>query len=245
MRSFTHRDQWKRDVIGFDLYRLTPWLQRIHHSDDLDFQEALVEYVTSLNDAHASISFPSPFTASLGFRVDIYDGKVLIESVDRALLPAGQYPFGMGDELVALDGEPVQSLIASLGKYAAAGNERSRDRVAAGRIVARSQQIMPHASQLRDTAIASIRLSSSGALNTFVIPWVKSGIGVDSQGPLPSPRRGNGLIFRDPDDHWSECTRATKSRAAAPCGSPRRRQYPAGLHGADSPAAERICTGVD
>ena len=191
--------EWKRDVIGFDLYRLTPWLQRIHYSDDLDFQEALVEYVTSLNDAHASISFPSPFTASLGFRVDIYDGKVLIESVDRSRLPAGQYPFGMGDELVALDGEPVQSLIASLGKYAAAGNERSRDRVAAGRIVARSQQIMPHASQLRDTAIASIRLSSSGALHTFVIPWVKSGIGVDSQGPLPSPRRGNGLIFRDPE----------------------------------------------
>ena len=35
--------EWKRDVIGFDLYRLTPWLQRVHHSDDLDFQEALVE----------------------------------------------------------------------------------------------------------------------------------------------------------------------------------------------------------
>ena len=22
--------EWKRDVIGFDLYRLTPWLQRVH-----------------------------------------------------------------------------------------------------------------------------------------------------------------------------------------------------------------------
>ena len=191
--------EWKRDVIGFDLYRLTPWLQRIHHSDDLDFQEALREYVASLGDAHASIVFPSPFTASLGFTVDIYDGKVLIDSVNRSLLPSGQYPFGLGDELVALDGEPVESLIASFGKYAAAGNERSRDRRAAGLIVARSQQIMPHASQLGGTAIASIRLSSTGALNTFVIPWVKTGIGVDSQGPLPAPRRGNGLIFRDPE----------------------------------------------
>jgi len=191
--------EWKRDVIGFDLYRLTPWLQRIHHSDDLDFQEALREYVASLGDAHASIVFPSPFSALLGFSVDIYDGRVLIDAVNRSLLPAGQYPFGMGDELVALDGEPVQSLIASFGKYLAAGNERSRDRLAAGRIVARSQQLMPHASQLGDTAVASIRLSSTGALNTFVIPWVKTGIGVDSQGPLPGPRRGNGLIFRDPE----------------------------------------------
>ncbi len=190
--------QWKRDVIGFDLYRLTPWLQRIHHSDDLDFQEALREYVASLEDAHANIVFPSPFSALLGFTVDIYDGKVLIDSVNRSLLPAGQYPFGLGDELVALDGEPVQSLIASFGKYASAGNRRSRDRVAAGRIVIRSQQFMPHASQLADTAAASIRLSSTGAVNTYVIPWFKSGIGLDSQGPLPSPRRGNGLIFRPP-----------------------------------------------
>src|SRR5688572_10831697 len=52
--------EWKRDVFGFDLYRLTPWLQRIRHSDDLDFHEALVEYLTSLHDTHASISFPAP-----------------------------------------------------------------------------------------------------------------------------------------------------------------------------------------
>lgn len=56
--------EWKRDVIGFDLYRLTPWLQRVHHADDLDFQEALIDYVASLNDAHASISFHFEF---LGF----------------------------------------------------------------------------------------------------------------------------------------------------------------------------------
>ena len=71
--------EWKRDVIGFDLLRLTPWLQRIHHSDDLDFQEALIEYVASLNDAHDVIAFPTTFFATLGFTVDIYDGRVLIE----------------------------------------------------------------------------------------------------------------------------------------------------------------------
>ena len=91
--------EWKRDVIGFDLYRLTPWLQRVHHADDLDFQDALIEYVASLNDAHSGISFPSNFSASLAFTVDIYDGKVLIDSVNRLLLPAAQYLFDAGDEL--------------------------------------------------------------------------------------------------------------------------------------------------
>ena len=79
--------EWKRDVQGFDLLRLTPWLQRIHHSDDLDFQEALIEYVASLNDAHDIIAFPTTFSASLPMTVDIYDGKVLIDSINRTLLP--------------------------------------------------------------------------------------------------------------------------------------------------------------
>lgn len=48
------RYEWKRDVFGFDLYRLTPWLQRIHQAADLDVQEAFVEYLASLNDTHAS-----------------------------------------------------------------------------------------------------------------------------------------------------------------------------------------------
>src|SRR5438552_466625 len=189
--------EWKRDVFGFDLYRLTPWLHRIHQSDDLDFHEALIEYLSSLHDTHASIFFPSPFSAWLGFTVDIYDGKVLIDSVDRLLLPQAQYPFGVGDELVALDGEAVQSLIESFRRLAVnGGNPRSRDRVSAGRIVRRFQQNFPHASRVGDTAVVSIRLASTSVLKNYVIPWAKTGIGIDSDGPLPSPRRGHGLIFR-------------------------------------------------
>jgi C-terminal processing protease CtpA/Prc len=190
--------EWKRDVIGFDLYRLTPWLQRVHLADDLDFQDALVEYLASLNDAHVSISFPSNFSASFGFTVDIYDGKVLIDSVDRLRLPAAKYPFAVGDELVALDGQPVQAVIGSLRKYTALANQRSTDRLAASLIGSRPQSIVPHAVDLGDLTVASIRLTATGAVNDYQIPWTKSGIGVESQGPVPSPRRGNGRIFLPP-----------------------------------------------
>ena len=190
--------EWKRDVIGFDLYRLTPWLQRAHHTDDLDFQEVLIDYVASLNDAHDAISFRSNFTASLPFTVDIYDGKVLIDSVNRTLLPAAQYPFDVGDELLALDGQSVQTLIASFQKYSVFANARATARGAASVITGRAQQIVPHAPELGDTAVASIRLASTGGVQSYVIPWRKSGIGIMSEGPLPSPRRGNGQIFSPP-----------------------------------------------
>jgi hypothetical protein len=201
--------EWKRDVIGFDLYRLTPWLQRIHQSADLDVQEALLEYVASLEDTHTFMSFPSPFSAQLGFSVDIYDGKVLIDTINRTLLPQAQYPFGVGDELVALNGEPVQSLIESFRKITPAGNSRSRDRVAASRIAVRNQSNVPHASSVGDTAMASIRLASTGLVANYTIRWTKTGVGVDSEGPVPSPRRGNGLIFRAPELDGPDATAAS------------------------------------
>ncbi len=191
--------EWKRDVQGFDLLRLTPWLQRIQRSDDLDFQEALIEYVASLNDAHDFIAFPTTFSASLPMSVDIYDGKVLIDAINRTRLPVDQFPFVIGDELVSLDGRPVQEIIQSFRKYAISANPRSTDRIAAARLVSRSQQIMPHIPQLGGAATLVIRLAATGATNTYTIPWVKNGIPVLSQGPLPSPVRGNGRLVLSTD----------------------------------------------
>ena len=58
---------------------------------------------------------------------------------------------------------------------------------------------MPHIFQLGDTATLAIRLAATGATNTYTIPWSKFGIPVLSQGPLPSPVRGNGRLFLSTD----------------------------------------------
>jgi hypothetical protein len=181
--------EWKRDVFGFDLLRLNQWLRDISKTSDLEFQEVLIDYVASLNDAHDYIAFPTTFSASLGLSVDIYDGKVLIDGINRVALPVAQFPFVIGDELIAVDGLPVQDVIRSFRQYAIAANQRSTDRLAAGRIVSRSQQIMPHISELGDTAALVIRLASTNAQNTYTIPWIKDGIPINAQGPVPSPSR--------------------------------------------------------
>src|SRR5690242_3782492 len=79
--------EWKRGVFGFDLLNLTPWLFRIHNADDLQFQEVLIDYVASLNDAHDYIAFPTTFSVSLPLSVDIYDGKVLVDALISSVFP--------------------------------------------------------------------------------------------------------------------------------------------------------------
>lgn len=177
--------EWKRDVIGFDLFDLQPWLDRAERTtDDMEFLDLLVEYVASLNDAHDVLTFPFTFSASLGFSADIYDGQVLIDSISRSTLPQDAYPFAVGDELVSVDGVPVTDWIERLKKYSIAANPRSTARAAAARITARSQSRIPWAYQTGDQATVVIR-RASGAEETYSIPWNKTGQAVTQVGPVP------------------------------------------------------------
>src|SRR6185295_938504 len=163
-----------------------PWLDRVARTTtDLDFYELCVEYVASLNDTHDSFSLPSDFIARLGFTVDIYDGVLLIDSLNRTTLPASTYPFAIGDELVSVDGVAVGQLLQDFSKYAPQGNPVSTRRLAAARITIRPQSVMPHASDLGATATVVIR-RLNGNLETYTIPWSKTGTPL-RVGPVPSP----------------------------------------------------------
>src|SRR4051812_7092152 len=184
--------EWKRDAIHFDALAIAPWLERVRKSgDDLDFYEICVEYVASLQDAHDAFQLPSGFSASLGLGIDIYDGKTIIDSINRSVLPAPRYPFQIGDEVVSVDGKPVEELIQAFLKYSIASNPRSARRSAAGRIAFRPQVIMPHAHEVGENAVVEIR-RSYGDLEAYVMPWTKSGVPMLKVGPVPTPKAFSG-----------------------------------------------------
>src|SRR5262245_42532516 len=109
---------WKKQLFEFKALDLKPWLDRVAKTtSNLDFYELCVEYVAGLNDTHDAFSLPSDFVARLGFGVDIYDGVLLIESLDRTILPLPTYPFTFGDELLSVDGVPVEQLLKDFAKY--------------------------------------------------------------------------------------------------------------------------------
>jgi len=108
---------WKKQLFGFDALNVRPWLDRAAATKtDIEFYELCVEYIYNLQDTHVSFSLPSDFLAQLGFGVDIYDGAPLIESINRVLLPANRYPFGIGDRLISVDGEDALALTEKLAK---------------------------------------------------------------------------------------------------------------------------------
>lgn len=179
--------QWKRDAFHFDLLNVGDWLNKaMATQDDLDFYELCVAYVASLNDAHDAFILPSNFNAFLGFDVDLYDGKTIVERIDRRQLRTVLFPFQVGDELVSIDGVATQDLIQTLSKYSVAANPRSTSRFAAAYLTYRDQSIMPHAHLIPDVSTVVINRQNLGP-QSFSIPWSKQGNPVTIIGPVIPP----------------------------------------------------------
>jgi hypothetical protein len=178
--------EWKRDGIGFDLLRIGPWLERVQRSkDDFEFLDLCAEYVASLWDGHSQFIVPSTFAADSGLYIDLYDGKVLVDRVDRNLLPLSRYPIREGDELRMVDGRPVAEWIEHFSRFASAGNARARARFAVDLIAYRPQYQYPRAHELEKSTFTFLRRDGSTA--GFEIPWSRSGTPITAIGPVPNP----------------------------------------------------------
>jgi C-terminal processing protease CtpA/Prc len=179
---------WKRRALGFDLFDIQPWLDRVRAAkNDLEFFEIEAEYVGNLNDTHSGFFMTSSFRANLGITVDIYDGKVLIDSINRSTLPATNYPFQIGDELVSVDSVSVEDWINRISVWRRYGNPVSTRRLAAAQITFRNQTTFPRAVEIGDSAVVTIR-RANGNLEDYTILWRKTGLPVFSVGPVPLPQ---------------------------------------------------------
>jgi hypothetical protein len=178
---------WKRTALNFDLLKIGDWLnQAAATEDDLSFYELCVSYVASLDDAHDAFLLPSDFQASMGFSVDIFDGRILIDAIDRTQLPLRRFPFQVGDELISVDNIAAQDLIQSLTPYSIAANPLSTRRFAAAYVTFRVQEIMPHAHLIPDFSTVIINRQGGGT-QSFSIPWLKTGTPLTVVGPVLGP----------------------------------------------------------
>lgn len=95
-----------------------------------EFYYLLVRFVAEFQDSHFGASLPTTHKSKLNFTTDYVDGKVLIETIDRAKLSEEKFPFTKGDEIVSFNGKPVQEEIDLLIPYMGQGFKLSAQRKA-------------------------------------------------------------------------------------------------------------------
>jgi hypothetical protein len=197
--------EWKKLASGFDARSLSPWLDRVRRAaNDIEYHEIAAEYVAGLADTHSWYRAPGGFSASLGFSVDIYDGVVLIDQINRMRLPESEFPFQVGDELVSVDGRTSEEWIAEFSKRRRMGNPVATRRAAADRITFRTQAVEPRAAELGDTASVMVR-NAAGQTNTYVLRWEKTNLPFAGAPVVPSVRTSSfGESALTPDQDYMQ-----------------------------------------
>lgn len=184
--------EWKRDALQYDGLNLAPWIDRIKKTQtDVEFFDLCTEYVARYQDGHSTFLLPSSFIAWLGLTVDIYSGKILIDSIERTILPESDFPFQVGDELLAIDSRPVADVIREFMSLIGDGNRRTIAREAAALLTVRYQDLFPRAYEIGATATLLIQRRGASA-ETYVVPWIKMGEPYTVAGPVLTP-----TVFRN------------------------------------------------
>jgi hypothetical protein len=191
--------EWKRDSVKFDALAIAPWLRRIEDArSDLDYFEICAEYFAKLEDGHTFFILPSTFTASLGFSVDLFEGKVLIDQIDRRRLPEADFPIQIGDEVISFDGKTVDTIMRDFLRFTGEGNPVTARRAVASLLTFRDQSQMPRAHEIPDESAIQIK-SKAGETKTYNMTWTKTGLPVTSI-PYSPPVKLSAAMQRSAED---------------------------------------------
>ncbi|MGZ3701686.1 MAG: S41 family peptidase, partial [Bdellovibrionota bacterium] len=165
----------KATTIGLDFDKdVADFKARIAAAkSDTEFYQLLAMFLASLKDAHVSSEVPSTLVSTLGFITDRVEGKVLIDSIDRLRLPEALFPFQKGDQLISIDGVPVDSLVAQLNTVSNTGNPDGSLRIATARLTSRKQA----AGFTVPKGVATISVLPKGAAQPVLVTatWITSG----------------------------------------------------------------------
>lgn len=210
---------WKQEAFGVNIFDVKPWMERIRGAkDDLEYFQICSEFVAQLRDGHSYYLVRSNFIADLGIFTDVYDDKVLVESINRTLYPANRFPFQVGDEVVSIGGRPVFELIAELSKQRSAGTDRCVRRLAADALSFRAQQYYPRTAELPDQTEVVFRRAGSGETETYTLTWTKTGVPLRQVSPVPTPlfTESGSASDRDGESEYERAIRETKTWAVQP-----------------------------
>ena len=119
-------------------YRLLVLLTK----SNADFYYLVRKYISEFHDGHFFAIVPSERMAFFPATAELVEGKVLIDQVSP-MLPPGLFPFQKGDEIVQMNGRPIDEVINELASYLGNGSDLTEKRKAAWMLFSRVGAFVP------------------------------------------------------------------------------------------------------
>ena len=162
--------EWKRELFGWDLQSkyqsAVDAVKKNKRNDIKRFQKSLMKLCCSARDYHVSISFTSTEYASLPFDIRCRNGIYILTDVkqDETL------PLTIGDEILTMDGIPIETVLAELQKELGEENQPATDRAKALEILTRRNGRLGHQVPQGSTTI-EVKKPKSDKIETCQVVW--------------------------------------------------------------------------
>ena len=170
--------EYKKSNYGIDINKLNAKYTKLisESKNNSEFYYHVIKFVAEFNDSHFGARIPTDHKGTLGFSTDLIDGKVLIEKVDREKLTKEVFAFEKGDEVISLNGIPVEKIMNELMPFMGQGAKVTARRKAATLVSNRYGSIVP----VQDGKLkVKIRKGSSEFIEEVELEWILSGTPLD------------------------------------------------------------------
>lgn len=137
--------RYKKEKLNIDVdaLRATYAAKVLDTKSNAEYYYQLMQFISEFHDGHFRATLPTTRVSELPISTDLVDGHVLIDSINRDLLPEDEFKFQKGDEILAVDGQPISAVLDDLQKYRGLGFSQSERRMAAMAVSIRTAARMP------------------------------------------------------------------------------------------------------
>lgn len=166
--------RWKMDHLGWDLEReIQLAKEKIFAADTLSsrqYQQIIRDLFNSFQDLHTGVSFYSTEYAILPFLIQGAEGRYFVVWVDHLWADSNEIPLQVGDEILAFDDQPLETLVQDI-QLSAYGsiNEKTYQRLSELQLTIREGNSLQNVP--RGDLKITYKKNNQKQVNTFVTEW--------------------------------------------------------------------------
>ena len=165
--------EYKRNHLKLSVDDLVEkYAQETANVSNLEFYYSVVRFIAEFKDSHFGARVDTNHVSKLGFIADRIQGKILIDEIDRKLLPSSKFPLERGDEIISMGNKPIAEVVEELSRHLGSGYAETALRGAATMVGFRPSSTV--APQYGTTTVV-IRRGTSSIIEEVELSWHQSG----------------------------------------------------------------------
>jgi len=165
-----HKQQNKK--VNLEQHK-ADFTNRIRNSKSTaEFYYLLIQYIAGFHDSHFGGALNNSYAKFAPLVTDLIEGKVLVTGIINQIMPPG-LPVEVGDEILTIDGRPVQEVVKDMTQYYGEGYEYTERAIGTWVLFGRRAARIPAPKE--KVSVITSKSWKTDKVSEYSIPWFEMG----------------------------------------------------------------------